>query len=117
MGSLKRREVRTLLSPSTRAQNRRRKCKVRAGLVLVLAEALGALVTDGDSAGVMGSQGPGVGATVLARISGPAITLKAASWPTSSMHEPMIWCGAVRSRIRSMGLASLRSKLIRLPRT
>src|SRR6267142_4934168 len=97
MASRKRREIRTLLSLFTRVQYKRRKSKARVALVLALDQALVlALGSDGDSVGATASRAAGVGATAMARISGPLITLKAASWPTSSMHVPIIWCGAVK---------------------
>src|SRR6266404_5455613 len=78
MASRKRREIRTLLSLFTPAQNQRRKFKARAALVLVLDQALVlALGTGGDSVGATASQGAGVGVGVMGLISGPQITPKA----------------------------------------
>src|SRR2546425_11395957 len=95
MVSRKRREIWTLLSLSTRAQNRRHKCRARAALVLVLDQDLvPALGSGGDSVGGTAFRIALVGATAMAQISGPLITLKAASWPTLSTREPIILCGA-----------------------
>src|ERR1700730_16296122 len=95
MASRKRPEIRTLLSPSTRARNRRHRSKAPVALVPVLAQALVALGSDGDLVGVMAFPLVRAGAGAMDPTSELPITLKAALWPTLLTREPMILCGAV----------------------
>src|SRR6266853_3981359 len=84
MGSLKLHKTRTLLSRSTHVQNRRRKSKALAALVLALVGVLGSV---GDLVGVMAFPIARVGAGAMDPTSGPPITLKAASWLTLSTQK------------------------------